>query len=271
MKKTFLVLLVLLAVLLAACGKSQPTATPAPSVTESAPAAADHPDITGVWALTSSGDDASMRSALTALTDPNYFFDFIVITEDYIQAGGYAYAYHWDGEDRILVDGLVTPWGSVMGPLDVQLSGSHLRLTVPNYPDAWLDYTPRRETAAAETEAAPTGETDSPASFGPPTPTPYVACPGQDPTRLWVGGYAAVTPGLPNRLRSGAGKSFGSIGQIASGQAMEILDGPQCADGWVWYQVRVLETGQIGWTAEGDGQGVYWLEPCAPGSECGQP
>ncbi len=103
------------------------------------------------------------------------------------------------------------------------------------------------------------------------TPTPYQACPGTSPpTRLWVGGYAAVSmePPLPNNVREGPGTNNHLIGKIQAGYPMEILDGPECANNWTWWKVRSLVDGLTGWTAEGDANG-YWLVPCPPESECG--
>lgn len=102
------------------------------------------------------------------------------------------------------------------------------------------------------------------------TPTPYVACPGTYPTRLWVGGYAMVAtePPLPNNVRAGASTEYGVIGKIQPGYPMEILDGPECANNWTWWKVRSLVDDLTGWTAEGDANG-YWLIPCPPEGECG--
>jgi hypothetical protein len=94
-----------------------------------------------------------------------------------------------------------------------------------------------------------------PLAYTPPPP----ACPL--PTRLSVGSYGRVTPGLPNSLRSGAGQYGGTvrIGQIPAGATFSIANGPQCAsDGRWWWQVNY--NGLTGWTAEGQ-SGVYWLEP----------
>jgi hypothetical protein len=89
------------------------------------------------------------------------------------------------------------------------------------------------------------------------TPPPPTCAPA---TRLSVGSYGRVTPGLPNTVRSGAGV-YGTvrIGQIPAGGTFVVLSGPNCgADGrWWWY---VNHNGLIGWTAEGQGS-TYWLEP----------
>jgi hypothetical protein len=93
-------------------------------------------------------------------------------------------------------------------------------------------------------------------------PTVYTPPPPQCPlaTRLTVGSFGRVTPGLPNTLRNGAGQ-YGTvrIGQIPAGGTFSIVNGPQCAsDGRWWWQVSY--NGVTGWTAEGQA-GSYWLEP----------
>jgi hypothetical protein len=96
-----------------------------------------------------------------------------------------------------------------------------------------------------------------------------VPCVDSPPTRLRVGLFAYVNPDppLPNNIRSEAGKDQALTGEVLPGRAMEILDGPKCADGWVWWQVRTLETELVGWTAEGDHES-YWLVPCASREAC---
>ncbi len=101
------------------------------------------------------------------------------------------------------------------------------------------------------------------------TPTPYEACVGAPPTRMWISGYAYVNlePPIPNRIRSGPGTAYDIIGTIDPGKVMLVLDGPRCQDGWAWWQVRNIESGLTGWTAEGDIES-YWLVPCANEELC---
>jgi hypothetical protein len=95
-------------------------------------------------------------------------------------------------------------------------------------------------------------------------------CLNAPPTRLRIDMFAYVNPDppLPNNVRRDAGKDNALIGEIEPGQAMKILEGPKCADGWVWWKVRTLETDLVGWTPEGDVQN-YWLIPCSSRQECG--
>jgi hypothetical protein len=106
-----------------------------------------------------------------------------------------------------------------------------------------------------------------PSSFSMPAP----ACRGLLPTRLKINGFAYVStdPPIPNRVRSGPGKSYEVVGQINPGKGMEIIDGPRCANGMVWWQVVEFGTGLLGWTAEGDQDG-YWLVPCKSREGCGK-
>lgn len=110
-------------------------------------------------------------------------------------------------------------------------------------------------------------------TFGSETPSPNATaftCSGTQPTRLKVGSYASVSvnPPLANRVRSGPGKSNSIVDLIQPGKGMEILGGPICADGWVWWHIRTFDASIEGWTAEGDAQS-YWLVPCSSRNNCG--
>jgi hypothetical protein len=96
-----------------------------------------------------------------------------------------------------------------------------------------------------------------------------VVCAGAPPTRLRVDGFAYVEPEppLPNNVRRDAGKDNPLVGEIEAGAAMRILEGPKCADGWLWWRVQALESDVEGWTTEGDQQS-YWLVPCESQNEC---
>ncbi len=81
------------------------------------------------------------------------------------------------------------------------------------------------------------------------------ACPE---SRLTVGGYATVTPGAPNRLRDSASTSGAQIGEIPGGAQFEVLEGPICDGGFLWW--RVNYQGTEGWTVEGNAEG-YFVNP----------
>lgn len=83
-------------------------------------------------------------------------------------------------------------------------------------------------------------------------------CPGAPPTQLETGRVAMVNAGPPNNVREKAGLSERKLGNLQANETLEILAGPKCADGMVWWKVYSLNTGLDGWTAEGR-LGDPWL------------
>jgi hypothetical protein len=82
------------------------------------------------------------------------------------------------------------------------------------------------------------------------------------PTRLTQGIRARVDtgPGSANNLRATPGLSGDIIGKVEPGASFRVLDGPECADNYVWWHIEI--DGIQGWTAEYDPSvGRYWLEP----------
>jgi hypothetical protein len=87
-------------------------------------------------------------------------------------------------------------------------------------------------------------------------------------TRLEAGGVARLLgePGdPPNRVRSGPSTADENLFQIYPGAVLDLIEGPVCSNGLVFWKIEVMIDGQIqtGWTAEGDGN-EYWLEPYTP-------
>lgn len=66
---------------------------------------------------------------------------------------------------------------------------------------------------------------------------------------------------LPNRLREEPTIDSEMIGEIQPGRRIdEVLSGPACSGGYVWWEVNI--DGTVGWTAESDFEsGEYFLEP----------
>ncbi len=97
-----------------------------------------------------------------------------------------------------------------------------------------------------------------------PSPTPRVViwqpCPDGPLSRLKVGDLAYVTkdPPIPNRVRKEPNREADIIGHINPGASMEIIEGPACSDGWVWWHIKNADLN--GWTSEGDKE-TYWLVP----------
>lgn len=108
-----------------------------------------------------------------------------------------------------------------------------------------------------------------------PTPDPSVPvvvtytppCPTVEPNtnylriRLAFGSQARVVPGLPNNLRAQPTTESALVGEIPGGSIFSVISGPQCGEGFVWWQVNY--DGAVGWTVEGR-DGEYWIEPLPP-------
>lgn len=82
-------------------------------------------------------------------------------------------------------------------------------------------------------------------------------------SRLAVGDKVAVGDGVTQRVRSAASKTAPVIGSLAPNQIVRIVEGPRCADGWVWWRVLGAHGSPNGWTSEGDERG-YWLYRAVP-------
>ncbi len=86
-------------------------------------------------------------------------------------------------------------------------------------------------------------------------------------TRLKAGGQAKVLGAPtdpPNRVRSAPEKANNLIGEVYPGSILQVLEGPVCASGLVFWKVQSESIpGGSGWTAEGDGLEFY-LEPYGP-------
>ena len=97
-----------------------------------------------------------------------------------------------------------------------------------------------------------------------PSPTARVViwkpCQDAPTSRLKVGDIAYVTkePPVPNRVRQEPSRTADILGLINPGGSMTILDGPVCADNWVWWKVKNADL--EGWMAEGDAEN-YWMIP----------
>jgi WD40 repeat protein len=77
------------------------------------------------------------------------------------------------------------------------------------------------------------------------------------PTRLTTGIQARVAAGPPNNQRSAPGIDAPFLGDIPGGAVINVVAGPECTDGLLWWQVDY--DGRVGWTVEGR-DGTYWLE-----------
>ena len=81
-------------------------------------------------------------------------------------------------------------------------------------------------------------------------------------TRLANGMRARVSeePAIANRVRLEPDNESLILGYIQPGELVEIIAGPVCGNGWIWWKVIGLAQGTTGWTSEGNGS-EYWLIP----------
>ncbi len=71
----------------------------------------------------------------------------------------------------------------------------------------------------------------------------------------------SLDPPMSSRLRERPSLDGKISGQALAGQEMEVLAGPECADGYVWWQVRLQGQNLVGWTVEGDASGPWLITP----------
>lgn len=86
-----------------------------------------------------------------------------------------------------------------------------------------------------------------------------VVCADAMPTRLVAGAQARTTVGdIPVNIRREPDTASAILGQVPTGSALTILDGPQCAENMVWWRIDYQTL--VGWIAEGRNN-IYWLDP----------
>ena len=125
--------------------------------------------------------------------------------------------------------------------------------TTPTTPTKWWIKVTRTSSPSpsgitAPTDSAGISARDCPSSFS-------------SPLQSGIYAYISLTPPLPNRIRSGAGKANHYLGQIEPGGGVRVIEGPLCADGFSWWLVESTQGGLRGWTVEGR-ESEQWVIPC---------
>jgi len=93
------------------------------------------------------------------------------------------------------------------------------------------------------------------------SPAPYwKPCGNSEVSHLDVGfrAYVSMADDTANRVRKNPGANADIMARIDPGEEIDIVDGPQCLDGLIWWKVKNAFV--EGWTAEGSG-GEFWLIP----------
>lgn len=94
------------------------------------------------------------------------------------------------------------------------------------------------------------------------TINPNIECPGAPVSRLNVEDTALVINPIGLSVREEPGLSGVIREYVAEGAEVVIVNGPECANGYRWWFVRV-DNNSEGWVAEG-GSDSYYLEPVQP-------
>jgi hypothetical protein len=81
-------------------------------------------------------------------------------------------------------------------------------------------------------------------------------CAGLMFSRLRLGIRGVVSDETANRVRNAPSINAAEVTSIPSQAEFDVLAGPACAEGYVWWQVNY--NGVVGWTVEG-ADGGYWL------------
>ncbi|MEJ5312853.1 MULTISPECIES: SH3 domain-containing protein [Anaerolinea] len=172
---------------------------------------------------------------------------------------------------------LATPWGDILQfdpSTGAERSRTSLRVPLQSITAAagsiWV-HAPadgavyRLDAQNGEVQARiETGEKLPPTPVVTATPIQRATRPCEDApySRLQVGmrAFTLKEPDLPQRLHKEPGKESERVGWIQPGETVTILEGPTCAEGWVWWKVRTERGGYTGWAAEGD-ENEYFLNP----------
>ncbi len=171
-------------------------------------------------------------------------------------------AYHWPRW-------AMSAWkGSLPSGLTLQVIGTPVCAATPQGPTlAWPVKWPGGTGWVLQAELE--GKLSKPPSKAFPEGEPPVMwrkwCAEAPPSWLAVGVRGEVCTREDRvRVRSKPGRRAGRIAWAYPGDRFVVIDGPECGDGWVWWQVR-LDDGTIGWMAEGgDERDPKFLCPLAP-------
>jgi uncharacterized protein YraI len=107
-------------------------------------------------------------------------------------------------------------------------------------------------------EGYPTDNYLAPASPLPETDSIPGAC--VVPLSLQAGSRVAIDyrDGVPRTLRAAPTSTSAAIASLINEIALEVIEGPVCAETYNWWFVRVVGSSVTGWIAEGR-PGTYWL------------
>jgi hypothetical protein len=91
-----------------------------------------------------------------------------------------------------------------------------------------------------------------------------VTCPGAVPSQMVVGqmGLVSITDGSTTRLRSNPGTNSAILLDMPESTYFYVIGGPECTNGFTWWNVQLRDQDISGWVAEGsDGKYFIWPLP----------
>ncbi|MBN1284373.1 MAG: SH3 domain-containing protein [Anaerolineae bacterium] len=175
---------------------------------------------------------------------------------------------NWTWEQRFFADaslGCPAP-----GQVYAQVRTNGYIFTFTDYDNVTYDYrvSADRQTVVLCINGQPAAESQVLPSADPtPTPAPAAAAAcdfegahaGYLLPRVGAGASARVSAdGVPNNVRISPTTGAEVVTQIPAGAEFQILEGPRCGEGMVWWRVQYQS--RTGWTAEGKDD-AYWVEP----------
>ena len=159
-----------------------------------------------------------------------------------------------DGGNHIRSEPNTNPSDNIVGHAD---QGAYINVIGgPECNYGWMLW----EVASSAGERGWIAETDGKVFWIEPFPTKN-ACTGSQSSSLEKGmdAFVSTFSDAANRVREAPDTNATVIGIINPGEAIGIIDGPECADGYVWWKVR-SRLGLTGWTIEGSGYD-RWVIP----------
>ena len=116
--------------------------------------------------------------------------------------------------------------------------------------------TPTRTLAPRPTATIPLAATAT-AGVGATAGAPATAPPS---SAVGIGGYVRVAAPLGLRMRQSPNTGADPVDLLDAGVVLEVIGGPQQAEGFTWWQLRKSDDGLEGWSAAGSDEDVF-LEP----------
>lgn len=148
-----------------------------------------------------------------------------------------------------------SPWAAMLIPFLAILITAGLVYIFFDRMATTVEPTPAPASAVAAATELPPTSTPEPLPTDTPEPSPTPESPTPTPLPpvdvLRVGSEATVNAESGLRARSGPGTNFDPVTTLPAGTIVEVIDGPQRADTYTWWQIR--------FPSEDGGTGEGWV------------